>query len=210
VPAAISAHAISDRKPSNAFLFAVMAVPLAFFLILSLPEECRNMRWHRDHRKEIAAGPPSHIPKIDSTPADAMLILAPIGEYLPEPARAEHSPIEQVYSVRYSLSGGSSDGPSSVGPHVDVTVQDWLSGWAKTELESQGQGFSKTPNPNAYSIGAEARTEFGNRILFKPDRDAHYGHYAWISNDRLVMIDFNSVAPDEFLKKYLEKYPSSL
>jgi len=43
--------------------------------------------------------------------------------------------------------------------------------------------------------------------LFKRDAEAHY---AWMSNDRIVLMKFYSVDPDEFLKKYLEKYPSTL
>jgi hypothetical protein len=136
-----------------------------------------------------------------------MLILAPIGKYSPEQARAAHSTSGQDYSVRYSLSGRPSAGPSSVGPHVDVEVQDWPSGWAKSELPSQGQGFSKNAHQNAYGASVEERTKFGNRILFKRDAEAHY---AWMSNDRIVLMKFYSVDPDEFLKKYLEKYPSTL
>ena len=193
-------------KPSNAFLLALMAVSLALFLIPSLPNEYQNMRWHRAHREELAAGPISHVPKIDTTPADAILLLTPIGKYLPEQARAARSTIEQAYSVRYSLSGSPSTGPSSVEPHVDVEVQDWPAGWAKFEVENQGQGFSKIAHQNADGASVEERTEFGNRILFKRDPEAHY---AWKSNDRIVLMKFYSVDPDEFLQKYLEKYPST-
>jgi len=209
VPAAPGAHAVPERqlKPSNAFLFALMAIPLAFFVILSFPENYQEMLWHRAHREELAAGPISHVPKIDTTPADAMLILTPIGKYLPEPARAVHSTIGQLYSVRYSLPSTPGVDPSSVGPHVDVVVQDWPSGWAKSELENQGQGFSKIAHKNAYGASVEERTKFGNRVLFKRSPEAYY---AWMSNDRIVLMQFYSVDPDEFLKKYLEKYPSTL
>jgi hypothetical protein len=209
VPAAPGAHAVPERKlkPSNAFLLALMAVPLAWFVIISLPDDYQNMLWHRAHHEELAAGPISHIPKIDTTPADTMLILAPIGKYLPEAALAVHSTIDQFYSVRYSLTGGPHDGPSSIGPHADVVVQDWPSGWAKSELENQGQGFSKIAHKNAYGASVEERTKFGNRVLFKRNPEAYY---AWMSNDRIVLMQFYSVDPDEFLKKYLEKYPSTL
>jgi hypothetical protein len=209
VPAALSTHTVPERKqkPSNAFLLALMAIPLAWFVLPSLPNDYQEMLWHRAHREELAAGPISHLPKIDTTPADTMLILAPIGKYLPEPARAVHSTIDQFYSVRYSLTGGPHAGPSSIGPHADVVVQDWPSGWAKSELENQGQGFSKIAHKNAYGASVEERTKFGNRVLFKRNPEAYY---AWMSNDRIVLMQFYSVDPDEFLKEYLEKYPSTL
>ena len=118
-----------------------------------------------------------------------------------------HSTIDQFYSVRYSLTGGPQAGPSSIGPHADVVVQDWPSGWAKSELENQGQGFSKIAHKNAHGANVEERTKFGNRVLFKRNPEAYY---AWMSNDRIVLMQFYSLDPDEFLKKYLEKYPSTL
>lgn len=209
VPTTANAGAIPKQKlkPSNAFLLALMAVSLAWFVIPSLPNDYQEMRWHRAHREELAAGPISHVPKIDTTPADTMLIPAPIGKYLPEQARTVRSTIEQDYSVRYSLSERPSAGSSSIEPHVDVEVQDWPSGWARFELPLQGQGFSKIAHQNANGASVEERTKFGNRLLFKRGPEAHY---AWMSNDRIVLMKFYSVDPDEFLKKYLEKYPSTL
>jgi len=205
---AVSTIAIPGRKlqPSNAFLLALMAVPLAFFFILSLPDNYQNMRWHRVHRKELAEGPPSNIPKMDTTPAAAMLILTPIGKYQPESARAEHSPIEQVYSVRYSLSGTPSVSPTNLEPHVDVVVQDWPPRWAKTEVERQDQGFSKIAHENANGATVEERAKFGSRVLFKRDAGTHY---AWISNTRIILVRSYSADPDEILKRYLGKYPST-
>jgi len=208
-PAAPSTSAISKQKlkPNDAFLLVLMIVPLACFVILSLPNIYQEMLWHRAHHEEIAAGPISHIPKIDTTPADTMLILAPIGKYLPDQAHAAHSTSGQDYTVRYSLPRKLGAVRTSVGPHVDVEVQDWPSGWAKSELENQGQGFSKIAHKNAYGASVEERTKFGNRVLFKRNPEAYY---AWMSNDRIVLMQFYSVDPDEFLKKYLEKYPSTL
>jgi hypothetical protein len=210
VPTAASAGAIPKQKlkPSNVFLLALMAVPLAWFVIVSLPNDYENMRWHRAHREELAAGPISHIPKIDTTPADAMLILTPIGTYRPEPARAEHSPLDQDYSVRYSHSGNPEVGPCCVGPHVDVLVQDWRSGLGRSE-------FGPVPPPDAKNKWAELRIEFGNRVLYRRDADSSL-LFTWLSNDRLIKIRFYPIAADEFpgtdefLKKYLEKYPSTL
>jgi hypothetical protein len=34
--------------------------------------------------------------------------------------------------------------------------------------------------------------------------------HAWMSNERVLLIDSYSVNPEEFLKNYLEKYPSTL
>jgi hypothetical protein len=65
---AVPDPAIPERKlqPSNAILFALMCLFLAWFVIGTnrLQSEAQAMRWRRDHHQEFsAAPPPSHIPK---------------------------------------------------------------------------------------------------------------------------------------------------
>src|ERR1700732_4045071 len=129
----VGPHEGRTLKPSNAVLFAVLVVLLAWFVVPDLPDTYKTMLWLRANRAELTA-PRSHTPKIDTTPPDVMLILTAVGSYRPEPARAEHSPLDQDYSVRYSHSGDPSVGPCCVGPHVDVLVQDWRKGLARSEF----------------------------------------------------------------------------
>jgi hypothetical protein len=193
-------------RPSNAFLFAVMAVFLAWFVIAELPTDYQNMRWQRAFAKHVAETPSSdNLPQIQPAPADETLILTPFGEYLPEQASAGQGhfvpmsgPQPQIYSVRYSRAGAPNGGPN-VGPHVDVHVQEWpTADWARWELEQQN--YSTTMN------GANQSVNFGNRIVCTPGSKS----CAWSSSNRLVIMEFSSVEPDEFLKGYLEKYPSTL
>ena len=192
-------------RPSNGFLLAVISLSLGYFVLASLPDDYQQMLWRRAHRQELAAEPKSNIPKMNTTPAETMLIVAKIDGYLPEPTRAEHSTTDQVYTVRYSVSGNPDVCPSCVGPHVDAIVHDWPSGWARSELGLEERRTPKVPDEE--SNWAEERTEFGNRVLFRRNPDPQY---VWISNNVVVTLTFYSVAPEGFLRKYLERYPSTL
>lgn len=65
--------------------------------------------------------------------------------------------------------------------------------------------MNNNAHQNAYAASVEERIKFGNRVLFKRVPEVHY---AWMSDDRIVLLKFYSVDPDGFLKKYLEKYPT--
>jgi hypothetical protein len=81
--------------------------------------------------------------------------------------------------------------------------------WARWELAEQNYS-------PALNDALEQSIKLGNRIVSMRGRgNSSYAwgpsnSYAWSSSNRLVMIQFYSVAPDEFLQKYLEKYPSSI
>jgi len=73
---------------------------------------------------------------------------------------------------------------------------------------------------NEYPLGVSAHTTkstfFGNHILVETQFIKSSGNalYVWSSANRLICLQFFSLAkevpPDEFLKTYLAKYPSSL
>jgi hypothetical protein len=199
----------------NAFFLGIMALALGWYGIRWLPDEYREMRGHRAYAKHVAEKPSSdNLSQIALASADVMLIVTPIGNYLPEGASCgtSHSvsgPAWQGYTVRYSLPGAPKQGPN-VGPHVDVHVGEWPNAdWAKWELAERN--YSPTMN-NA----VEQSIRFGNRIVCARGQASNSNKLrysrscAWSSGNRLVIIEFSSVDPEEFLKKYLEKYPSSI
>jgi hypothetical protein len=219
VPTTSAARAIPARKfnVGNAALFGVMALVLIWFGIRWAPDEYRDMRWHRTYAKHVAETPSfENLPQIETAPADAMLILTPFGDYLPDEGHAGTAryttsvPVQYgAYTVRYSLAGAPKGGPY-VGPHIDVQVQEWPNAdWARWILAENG--FS----PGLQS-GMEQTIHFGNRIVgVQMTEKARQvwgsgGRFGWRSNNHTVVIEAYSVNPDEFLRKYLEKYPSSL
>jgi hypothetical protein len=216
-PVASDTQSVPARKLNlgNPFFFGIMALALGWYVIRWLPDEYREMRGHRAYAKHVAEKPSSdNLSQIAIASADVMLIVTPIGNYLPEEpsggtGRSVSGPAWQGYTVRYSLPGAPKRGPN-VGPHVDVLVGEWPNAdWAKWELAEQN--YSPTMN-NA----VEQSIRFGNRIVCargqasNSNKLSHSRSCAWSSGNRLVIIEFSSVDPDEFLKKYLEKYPSSI
>jgi len=83
VPTTAGAGAIPKQKlkPSNAFLLALMAVPLTWFVVVSSPSDYQNMRWHRAHREELAAEPRHHACRIDAHPGPNRQVLARAGPF---------------------------------------------------------------------------------------------------------------------------------
>lgn len=197
----------------NAVLFVCMALALAWFLRRWLPDEYRESRWQRGYARHVAEKPSvDNLPQIALAPSDAMLILTAFGEYVPRHPNAgpgHYVPISgpqpQVYSVRYSPAEAPDGGPN-VGPHADIHIEEWPNvAWAKWELENGN--FSRLNG------GVEQSFQFGNRTLYKHAPNDRWGpnqSYAWISENRIIVLEFYSVAPSEFLRVYLQKYPSSL
>jgi len=216
-PPAVRATPARKFDFGNAVLFGVMALVLIWFGIRWVPDEYRDMRWHRTYAKHVAETPSfENLPPIETSPAEAMLILTPFADYLPDEVHAGAGqytaavPVQYgSYTIRYSLAGAPKAGPN-VGAHVDVQVQEWPNAdWAAWILAENG--FS----PSLQS-GMEESIHFGNRIVGVQitQRARQFwgsgGRFGWRSNNHIVVIEAYSVNPDEFLRKYLEKYPSSL
>ncbi|MGB2678336.1 MAG: hypothetical protein WAN12_14720 [Candidatus Acidiferrum sp.] len=200
------------------FICAVVAT-LAFFGRRLLPEQYRQARLERALALHHSAMPPrDNLPKLVAQPPGQMLILNPIGEYLPGPPDAgasqpeidPHSqlpvPTAQRYDVTYTLHGWV---PGAGGGRIEAHVEEFPNGrWAEYMLKE-------------YPLGVSADTvksiKFGNRIYASPQFVQSSGNtyylYVWSSGNRLVCIQFwvaPDVSPDRFLKAYLAKYPSSL
>lgn len=198
----------STRKLNlvNTSLFAVMVVALAWYVSINLSSEYREMLWQRAYARHEAEKPSfASLPPIEVAPAETMLILGPIGEYLPgHPSTGQgHTikmPAPQVYVVRYSLPGTPGSG-ANVGPHVDVQVKQWPNAaWARWALEEEN--FSPGLNQ------VEQIVRFGNRILLK--RAGAETLFAWPSGDRFIILEVYSADAEAFIQQYLQKYPSSL
>jgi hypothetical protein len=199
-------------------LVAIVVLALAYFARKEIPDHYQSVRWQRAYLKHVAEIPSlENLHKVAAVPADQMLILNQIGEYVPSRAKVGESnpalnaktgaptvPRAQCYVIRYALPGAPDGGPR-VGPHVDVQVQEYPNeAWAMYELGEQG--FAT----NLADI--EKLTKFGNRILAQTEFVGRGGgaFYFWSSANRLVILQFSSGDPDEFLKEYLGRYPSSL
>jgi hypothetical protein len=61
-------------------------------------------------------------------------------------------------------------------------------------------------------VDPEERIEFGNKVYAETQFANKIGasHYVWSSEKRLIILHFVLADPNEFLKAYLAKYPSSL
>jgi hypothetical protein len=194
----------------------VAFVALVAYTYLSFPS-LRTIKWHRGYSQHLAETPPAdNLPEVRPEPPDQKLVLRQFGDYIPgrtvsgktNPAPdvktgKPRTPRAQAYGVSYALPGAPEGGPN-VGPHVDVQVEQYPNAaWAKYEILEQGFGID---------LGNPARPEkFGYRLYgqAEPTRNGQNGFYLWSSNDYLVILRFSSADPDEFLKAYLEKFPSS-
>jgi len=198
---------------SNLILFGLILLAIVSYTVRWLPIEYRDLQGNRAFAKHFATRPSAEsLPQIAIAPADTILIVAPFDRYEPDRPHAgtghwSSGPKPQVYSVRYRLPGAPDSGPD-VGPHVDVQIQDWPNpDWANWELAEQG--FSTAHK------GIEESNRFGNRILQTqgdpkaPNRWGTSARYGWSSGNRVIFLDVLATDPTDFLKRYLEKYPST-
>jgi hypothetical protein len=198
-------------------LFAGAALVLAFFARREFPGHYQSARWDRAYHNHLAETPSmGNLPEVQSVAPEQMLILNQFGEYVPGRTYSgktrppmdvktliPKAPVAQSYSVRYALPGAPTSG-GNVGPHVDVQVQEYPNAaWAGYEIVEQGFGI-ELANP--------ARpVKFGSRLYgqAKAGDNGQNGFYIWASENRLVILQFRSAEPDEVLKAYLERFPTS-
>ncbi len=148
---------------------------------------------------------------------EQMMIVHPFGEYAPGYPRqgaivppvnlktqVPEGPAAKIYSLRYALPNASTS-RGIAGPTVDVQVQEYPNAaWA--EYVIRDRAFS------LYSVNPVRLLKFGSGLygLLKAGTTRQDGFYIWRSENRLVIVQFFfSADPDEILKAYLEKFPSS-
>jgi hypothetical protein len=183
------------------YLFAGAALVVASFAPSQF-RESHSARWDRAHEVHKAQIPSmDNLPEVQRVPPEQVLILNRLGDYLPGRAssaktRVPKAPVTESYFVRYDRPGG---------PFVDVQVREYPhAAWAEYEILEQGTGIDLA-NPRR-------PVKFGSRIYGQEEKAADWGKngsYLWASGNRLVTLHFFSAEPDEILKAYLDKFPTS-
>jgi hypothetical protein len=165
--------------------------------------------------KKIAERPTDvNLPLGDRMATDQALIMEDVAGFRPGHAnegttfvsyeRGFQSPGSYIYSVTYlALGSGIS--------RVEVRVQQYPSAeWAKYFATYPPNMYNSFDDPNRHAIV----TKFGNRVrtnalVISPAGEHLY--YMWASGNDVVTLEFGASTGDEqFLQRYLEKYPSSL
>jgi len=196
---------------------AIVILALAYCAITGMPGQYQAMRIAQAQSRHDANIPSLENPeKVEPQPVDQVMIVAAIGDYLPRRAsvdqcrpvldwktRTPKDPAAECYLLWYSPSGNSDLGPN-VTPRVEVQVRDYpSSAWARYEIFGQA---SLSP------VDPEERIESGNKVYAETQFANKSGssHYVWSSGRHLIILHFFLADPNEFLKAYLAKYPSSL
>lgn len=92
-------------------------------------------------------------------------------------------------------------------PEVDVRISQWPnSAWSSYEMEGIHYGFGA-----GYFNHAKTTQKFGNAIKVDANqKEPGKGKFYWTSGPVLIEINSNVSDPDEFIREYLKRYPSSL
>jgi hypothetical protein len=90
---------------------------------------------------------------------------------------------------------------------VDVTISQWPnSSWSSYEMEALHYGMGV-----GYFDHAKTIRMFSNAIMVDANpKEPGKGKFYWTSGPVLIEINSNISDPDEFIREYLERYPSSL
>ncbi len=210
-------------------LFAAAALVSAFIARTEFPRQYQSAEWQRAYKKHVAERPPmppqpaerpsmetlpnqlperpslENLPEVQPVAPQKMLILHQFGEYVPGDVRPEpipKAPATTWYGVRYAIPGPSTLGKT--GPVVNVQVTEYPNAaWARYKIFQHANGIDLANSTRA--------VKFGNRIYGQATETAEgrHGFYTWRSGNRLIALWFYSADPDEILKAYLERFPSS-
>lgn len=92
-------------------------------------------------------------------------------------------------------------------PDVKIEVSEWPdTRWSTYELEGihYGHGVGYFTYPTRIQ-------KFGNAVMAEANpKDPGKGRFYWTSNAVLIVVDSDVSDSDEFIREYLERYPSSL
>jgi hypothetical protein len=203
----------SERIPLAAKLFFIGgAVLLLFFVGRSIRFSYDRARMQREVAQSIAEAPSTqNLPRLRPMPLSQALILDRVGDFVALNTYDSNTavggpPLITVGGVpRVYYSAGyvkAEKGVTIAGPtDVSVSLTEYPnSAWASYELRN-------IPTPNAAYMYAKYRKnvmKFGNWVL------QNSGQFYWPSGNNLLTVYFHNGERDEFLKAYLEKYPSDL
>jgi len=184
----------------------VAVLVLAYFIYTELT---RETPWQQAYKRHLASTPSTdNLPKIKVVEPDQLMIVDDFGPYVPGRAgmikRIPPAPRAwwpQAYGVRYALPGAR-ESASNVDPHIDVEVRDYPNAsWAKYDSveEQLSRGLVDVSQP--VKLGYHL---YGRATVYQGKLS---GHYFWVSENKLVTVEFYSADPDTVLSGYLEKFP---
>jgi hypothetical protein len=162
-----------------------------------------------------------NLPQVPPRPIEQALILKGISGYAESGAELSAIPAQREYwkkdlggssraavpRVLYSIcyqKPGTTNGRST-----SVTAQVWEypnAAWAKYQLRSTPFGDP----PIVYSGQIKTVTKFGNPVLINALAGGPIPYVYWASTNRVIVLHYSGQEDDEFVRQYLDKYPSSL
>jgi hypothetical protein len=183
---------------------AILLIVRASFVDIS--REIKAARWAQEYTRHAAEKPSTqNLPKIALQQPEAVVIMAPIAGLRPATPYpsgihyADGGPDPVGFRVIYALEKQSSS-KHDLEPSAAVSIGEYPNAeWAKYRSGDMLMGGSQI-------------NKFGSQILaqtrFAPNTG--YSYFQWPSDGWVVTLTVYRVEPEEFLKAYLAKYPSSL
>ena len=172
-------------------------------------------------KQYLAETPPvAGLPPIQKLDADQALILGDIGKFRPERTATVEACRQQpalngtvpeppcvIYRVVYTLSNQPVP-PPTYPPRISVRLAQYPNAaWA----QHLGRGYtSPIDNPESVAVTNATRTDHIMRTTWVNGTGTQVA-YIWPSGSIVVRVDGNTASlTDDFLRRYLAKYPSSL
>src|SRR6185437_12041530 len=194
--------------------FVLLAIWPTYFLIRRISADHSAQHRQEEISKAVSETPlKANLPAVQPVPTWQALVLRKIAGTVPvlpyERSFVATEPNTTVYSVGYQAA--MPQVPLDFHPTVSVSVTQYPnSQWATYALKD-------VPIPNAgidYAKYVQTVTTLGSPILVNTAWRSKTGtgdlYYYWSSGNNLVVIVFHYAENDEFIRAYLEKYPSSL
>jgi hypothetical protein len=208
------------RIPSQGYSFAGVGVLLAYFVLVGLLHRSAEIseskrrqdvedRMAAEIAQSLAETPSSlNLPELSHAPLDQVLLLNEIAGWTPYQSGSDLKPARlggpNLAPCPPSINYRASYWNQTSAYNVQVTVTEYPNfEWAKYQVRN-------TPMPNELIEHRDIDLnviKFGSIIY----QEAPYSF--WSSGNRLISLSFwgdSSAVEEEFLKAYLEKYPSSL
>jgi len=180
----------------------------------------KSQAYGRIEKPREPAPSTENLPQIRPRPIEQALILKAIGGYAESGAEfsripaqitywdrdspASHTTVPRVlYSIHYQKSGITS------GSTPSVTAKVWEypnAAWANYQLRSTPFGDP----PILYSGQIKTVTKLGNPVLINALAGGPIPYVYWASTNRVIVLHYSGQEDDEFVRQYLDIYPSSL
>lgn len=171
-----------------------------------------QVRVKREIAQSVTNAPSrENLPPVQQIPLDELLIMHEVAGWTPYASAAKMLPAESVLPSsekrvprpqRYSCGASYTGGDNGFGLRVKVTTYP-TADWAKYDLRNEPMTNEIIEHPD----WIKRLTKFGNNLY----QEGPY--FYWSSGNKLVFLDCQGIYQsviDEFLKAYLEKYPSSV